>query len=589
MFVGVLPGIRRFPCRRLALLVWRVKLPFQFLWMMNASAEDGAERVVSRRRLRGKQCLGQRLAAPSVPAVVAEAVAVTSSRTRSFSGVSAACSSRDCILPRAESVASAASVVSPTPSDGFDKHAYTLLWKRFSRWIHQHGTDAELTRFNECGLRRPRGEPLSVPQREMLARFLQNCGNLPEAAKEVGAQLVRGAPSSSGFGNFGSKSGRPASKLYALNGAWGLVPREIFTPSDVVVDVDTVASAVMTSDWFSHLRASFVTWLLEFVETWHVSEYAWCAEVSPTTICAPALHVRLHFHVCFRAPHPVHAMFGERLFQNVSPPIASLLVGERVRGAARGYHCFFYTQAQKRGRVDGGGNVTMFKDYLVQGDWILQLLQGEKITCAVARSMSVHTVRNLPGMLRTLSAFETASAEEALASHVRAVQAELRQGMCSFKHIDVVAEWLAEFDVLRARYHFLILDGPSCVGKSQFACSLASHGSVCFCDCQSAQQPDLRSFRPLQDEVIVMDEASPSLVIRNKRLFQAPAEWVQLGLSATNMYSYRQWVHRTKIVVCCNDWIAGLNVLSASEKKWIHDNSRYHFEDDKLWIPHSAS
>ena len=557
--------------------------------MMSASVPDDGADLVPRRRLRKKTCLGRRVAPPSVPDVIAEAVVSDSSRTHVCSGSSVACSSRDCALPRAASGVSVASTVSPTPFESFDRNAYAVLWKRFSRWIGQHGTDAEQQCFNVHGLRRPRGAPLSAPQREMLARFLQNCPTLPEASKEVGANLVRGAPSLSGNVNFGVHSGKPASKLYALNGAWGLVPREIFTPTDVVVDVDTVASAVLTSDWFSHLRELFLKWFVEFINTWHVSEYAWAAEVSPTTILLPAQHVRVHFHVAFRAPHPVHAMFGERLFQNVSPPIASLLVGERVRGAARGYHCFFYTQAQKKGRVDGGGNVHMFKDYLVQGDWILQLLQGEKITCAVARSMSVHTVRNLPGMLRTLSAYETASAEEALASHVRAVQAELQHNRCPFKHIDVVSEWLAEFDVLRARYRFLILDGPSCVGKSQFACALASHGSVCFCDCQSAQQPDLRSFRPLQDEVIVMDEAAPSLVIRNKRLFQAPAEWVQLGLSATNMYSYRQWVHRVKIVVCCNDWIAGLNSLSASEKKWIHDNSRYHFEDDKLWVPHTVS
>ena len=239
--------------------------------------------------------------------------------------------------------------------------------------------------------------------------------------------------------------------------------------------------------------------------------------------------------------------------------------------------------------MDGDGTVRMFKDYLVCGDWILQLLQGDKITCAVARSMCVHVVRNLPNLLRTISTFETALAEEELDLHVRSVQAALREQRRPFKFLNVVAEWLTEFDSLQDRYHFLILDGPSRVGKSQYACSLARAGSVCFCDCQGATQPDLRTFRPRQDEVIVMDEAVPALVIRNKRLFQAPAEYVQLGLSATNMYSYRVWVHRVKIVVCCNDWIAGLNLLPASEREWIHHNSRYHYAATSLWIPYTAS
>ena len=329
-----------------------------------------------------------------------------------------------------------------------------------------------------------------------------------------------------------------------------------------------VASAVLASAWFSALRGVFTTWLSHFATQWEIPQYAWCAEVSPTTLRTPSVQARVHFHIALRGTLPALTCF---FFRNaLSRDFPSDCVSCCRRPSARGLPWFamlFFTCKLPRRVV--WTEVEMSRCLRIISCSLtgcFSWLQGEKITVAVARSLSVHCVRNLHSMLRTLAAFESASAEQALEAHVRAVQSEIASRMCPFRHIDVVSEWLAEFYAPCPRYRFLILDGPSCVGKTQFACSLASWGSVFFCDCQGATQPELRSFRPLHDEVIVMDEAPPSFVIRNKRLFQAPAEWVQLGFSATNMYSYRQWTHRANIVICCNDWTAGLQLFTAQEE-----------------------
>ena len=120
-----------------------------------------------------------------------------------------------------------------------------------------------------------------------------------------------------------------------------------------------------------------------------------------------------------------------------------------------------------------------------------------------------------------------------------------------------------------------MLDGPSQAGKSEYARSLAKPGCALFVDCGKASEPDLRSFVPLMHEVIVMDEATPAFVLANRRVFQAPADWVRLGQSPTNAYSYRVWIHRAKIVVCTNDWRTLTRQLCVADAEWIIANSVY--------------
>ena len=126
--------------------------------------------------------------------------------------------------------------------------------------------------------------------------------------------------------------------------------------------------------------------------------------------------------------------------------------------------------------------------------------------------------------------------EGQLEQHMLAVQSALAAQRFPFRILPEVVAWNVEFSHLRARYKFLVLDGPSQTGQSDVARSLAPPGCAFFADCGSASEPDLRGFVPLKHEVIVMDEASPTFILANRRVFQAPADWVRLGQSPTNAF-----------------------------------------------------
>ena len=109
----------------------------------------------------------------------------------------------------------------------------------------------------------------------------------------------------------------------------------------------------------------------------------------------------------------------------------------------------------------------------------------------------------------------------------------------------------------KTEYAKRILGDPS----STFEINMA--GGDCF---------DLRSFVPLQHRIILWDEASPSLVSNERRLFQCPPTWVALGGSATGMFSYKVWVNDALMCINSNKWTEELQRLPHGDAQWIMAN-----------------
>ena len=74
------------------------------------------------------------------------------------------------------------------------------------------------------------------------------------------------------------------------------------------------------------------------------------------------------------------------------------------------------------------------------------------------------------------------------------------------------------------------------------------------------------------------------MVIRCKKLFQAGASWVTLGQSSTNCHAYSCWLHRVRMVVCCNNWTRLLNERCAEDQEWLNTNSIYSSVTEPLWV-----
>ena len=137
---------------------------------------------------------------------------------------------------------------------------------------------------------------------------------------------------------------------------------------------------------------------------------------------------------------------------------------------------------------------------------------------------------------------------------------------------------------MEARYKFLILEGPSRVGKTCWARQLAAPGRTLELNCCSGSSPNLKSFKALHHEVVILDEATPQLILNERKLFQAGPTPVILGGSSTNVYSYSVFVHRVKFVVCSNVWSDLVEREIPDTQQWLKDNSVYYKVTTPLWV-----
>ena len=173
----------------------------------------------------------------------------------------------------------------------------------------------------------------------------------------------------------------------------------------------------------------------------------------------------------------------------------------------------------------------------------------------------------------------------ALASRIEAVRATLRQQIKPRRFVPEVEQvWLVEQRQMRKRQRFLVLEGPSCTGKTVYATTLAEVGRTLELNCASTVEPDLRAFRPDLHTCVVFDEASCEMVLRCKKLFQAPDQWVSMSHSQTNCHSYQVWMHGCMLIVCSNRWSQELTRLSECDRSWLVQNSVHVQVDSPLWV-----
>ena len=134
------------------------------------------------------------------------------------------------------------------------------------------------------------------------------------------------------------------------------------------------------------------------------------------------------------------------------------------------------------------------------------------------------------------------------------------------------------------RYKFLVLSGPSRVGKTQFARSLcAPDFEMLEVNCAGGAEPNLRAYRLSKHDIILFDEIEAEQVAAQRKVFQAQSAPVQMACSTTNCHSYRIFVWRKKMVLASNNWEASLKRLGTADPAWIEDNSILVCVTEPMW------
>jgi len=409
--------------------------------------------------------------------------------------------------------------------------------------------------------------------------------------------------------------------LFTWNGDWGLLPLSVVDGE--WLEIPDLCDKLKDHPAVIAMRDKFVERCEFWTDKLNLKDIAYCIELSvgsykeakalaqesfaqgqpssgdrseslspPTESCgAPqeqdARPLRLHIHAWLKATrmHTIKNYQKVFEFDDSAPMVSSLAAAAGGRKQASGNQGAYYVQCPKIGQVLMGGNIEPFRDYLVNANWVSHMVQLGKLSMENAREQIVKTGTNVPRMLENLERVRAEREVDRLKNHVANVHEQLALVTRPMRTIPLVETWLGSYASVLFRYRFLVLDGPSQMGKTVFCRSLSPNRD-CFLevDCAGKLDPDLREFRALQHDTLLFDEASAKMVLKHKKLFQASASWVTMSSSTTNMYSYKIWTHQVKMIIASNRWNVELQTLQVADADWLRSNSFYVAVTSPLWV-----
>lgn len=386
-----------------------------------------------------------------------------------------------------------------------------------------------------------------------------------------GEGAVAALPESVSKNRFCGKHG-----LATWNGAWGVL--EIQKASDL--PLDTLLSRLKQEPVVIQLWDEFKTWS----ETWDLEHKA--EDVSLQMEMSTASDdVRLHLHKYFSLEKALDWKTTALLTFKGSRPDLKMnhARGDKQEKSVNRGH--YYASAPKVGKVFGHTTKTPHYDYPVDPAWPTSLWVVRKMSHKSYRKEIVNGRQQVLARLRNLDVVLQAEKEMVEDDQMREGLAQLP--VYKSRTLAQVQNLQAELGKVRHRFRFLVLCGPSGLGKTEYVKALHGAAATYECDCSNTATPDLKEYSWSNHKVVLFDEASPSMVLQNKKLFQAHISPAILGQTTTGHYSYKVWVWRRLLVVTTNSW--DLSGLAPADQAWLNANSCVVKVDLKLYEEPPAS
>ena len=380
--------------------------------------------------------------------------------------------------------------------------------------------------------------------------------------------------------------------LMSYNGHWGLIPTSDIVNFAELETADDCARALESNTTIKDIGDELTVMIQRLLQKDFALQWAWNIEVSPACFVearkGDSNNVRVHLHL-FINPGICGLTVRMLDFRGSLPHFCehemARLGMKSTRAQNKAWCACFHVLAKKIGQITSAGKLWPFDGFMVQESWVWNLWGSGKIDAIFARKCFTKIGRNAATNLRNIESAEQSREMLEIQQIHHSDNVALRLGQKEFRMPDEVKGWLAHFTLFKDRYPFLILDGPSCVGKTRFAQSLVRDESMYFCDCSNDQTPDLRGFQYKKHTLILLDECGPQQCIQLKKLLQAGADWATLGVSPTQQHAYSRYVRGCKIIVTSNHWQENCQKhLAMSQQEWLCTNSCYYSVDRPLWI-----
>ena len=292
--------------------------------------------------------------------------------------------------------------------------------------------------------------------------------------------------------------------------------------------------------------------------------------------------VRVHIHAWVDMGRKKNVRLTSVMLGDDIPHVNSVAIERTTKQKHSGA---FYTWVDKIGSLWSDGNVLPYKHYAVRDTWITNMFATHKITEKTARSLYLSAISNAKVNVRNLEFVAKENDQERQEALELAARRRVHGSFRPWRVLPEVDAWNCHYECDLDRYRFLVLDGPSRMGKTRYCESLVGEGKALVVDCAGAMTPDLSKFARGTHELILFDEMSAKAVIANKKVFQASVDRVCLGNSQTNVNMVSLWLWKIRMVIASNCWKADVAAASSADAGWLSHNSVNVYVHEPLWEP----
>ena len=466
------------------------------------------------------------------------------------------------------------------PESAVGRRRYWAFRHRLRTWLSIHAPEDDLLR---------QGDAFATMPRDIRTTFVQRFLNLAEAPDGVRQWAAEMWP-------LEVKSGRVAQQrsggwLYAhgvmltFNGEWGVLPSTLVPAGASCEELTNAVRVEPTATLLWQEFQAFVGTLIK-----HYPQAEWAASLE---LCTESWQsdrsVRLHCHCYLKNENKMWAKDSEMFHFRESVPYKSYGCPMQQKRQPRCYQGLYYLQCPKVGLVFSAGSKAPFVGYTVNGDWIMTLVVQDKMRVLDARTEMIRSGRGLVRRLGDLDKLLECRKEQEMSRRVALLQAGLSSSMRRFRVFPEIEAWRSSYEKEGLpRKKFLVLEGGSGLGKTEFVRALAGPSRTLELNCANCgSSPDLRQHCALTHKVVLFDEAPPSLVAANRKLFQAPCCWVDLGHSPTGRDVYRVFLNDSLLVVCSNGWSRQCmqQSMPPDDREWLVANSVHVVVAEPMFLP----
>ena len=341
---------------------------------------------------------------------------------------------------------------------------------------------------------------------------------------------------------------------------------------------------------FRSLLARFEAFLLERTKKLGYCKWSFVFELSVKSDDLGRFHIHAYWHTHKDSDtKPFVGTVGGWSFEGSKPLLKpNSTQGKYYQQAVDRGH--YYCQCLKIGRLYGKTNHPKYEEFLVQQKWVIQLWQRRKLNHAGAKVEIVNARGHTASYLREIELIEQLELKIQIDIEKAIIDAMLAKAFKPSRFLEEVALWQLQYSRegpfslwgVASRFKFLVLTGPSSLGKTQFAKKLFGEHATLTVGCQNVSIPFLKDFIRGKHKAIIFDEISSPCIHNNKAIFQANNDIVLLGQTPSAEYIYRVFLYGVAMVCCCNDWMEGITRGSAAEE-WLLTNSIVYDCTTKMW------